>query len=137
MLQIIRAEWLRRPWWMNLMFLLCLYMAFIRVPLDVFFTPIERDEEVWFGVVLHGLWAKATEPLHWAVYAAGAWGFWKMRRWMWPWAAIYVAQIAVGTMIWNYHDPRGNGSLGALLGITFLIPTIALWRSRGAFAQRV
>ena len=32
MLQIIRAEWLRRPWWMNLMFLLCLYMAFIRVP---------------------------------------------------------------------------------------------------------
>ncbi len=136
MRQIIRAEWLRRPWWMNLMFLLCLYMAFIRVPLDIFFTPIEHDQEVWFGIVLRGIWAKATEPLHWAVYAAGAWGFWKMRRWVWPWAAIYVAQIAVGTVIWNYHDPRGSGSIGALLGIAFLIPTIALWRSRGAFAQR-
>ena len=68
--------------------------GFIRVPFDIFFTPIERDQEVWFGIVLRGMWAKVTEPLHWAVYAAGAWGFWKMRRWMWPWAAVYVAQVA-------------------------------------------
>jgi hypothetical protein len=81
---------------------------------------------------LHGIWAKATEPLHWAVYAAGAWGFWKMRRWMWPWAAVYAAQIAVGTVIWNYLDPRGNAGLGAVVG-AFLIPTIALWRSRSTF----
>ena len=67
------------------------------------------------------------------VYEAGAWGFWKMRRWMWPWAAVYVAQIALGTVIWNYHDPRGNGWLGAMLGATFLIPTIALWRSGSRF----
>ena len=129
----IRAEWKRRPWWMNLMLMLCVYMACIRVPFDIAFTPIERDQEVWFGIVLRGVWAKATEPLHWAVYAAGAWGFWKMRRWMWPWAAVYVAQIALGTVIWNYHDPRGNGWLGAMVGATFMIPTIALWRSRSRF----
>jgi hypothetical protein len=65
----------------------------------------------------------------------GAWGFWKMRRWMWPWAAVYAAQIAVGTLIWNYHDPRGSGALGALLAAGFLIPTIALWRSRSIFER--
>jgi len=63
----------------------------------------------------------------------GARGFWKMRRWMWPWAALYTAQIAVGTLIWNYQDPRGSGAPGALLAAAFLIPTIALWRSRPLF----
>ena len=105
------------------------------MPLDLFFTPIEGDEEVWFGIVLRGLAAKLTEPLHWAIYAAGAWGFWKMRRWMWPWAAVYVAQIAIGTVIWNVTDPRGNGWLGALVGGVFMIPTIALWRSKQTFAR--
>lgn len=129
----IQSQWARRPWWMNLMFALCLYMAFVRVPIDLVFTPVERDQEVGFGIVLRGIWAKATEPLHWAVYAAGAWGFWKLRPWMWPWAAVYAAQIAMGTIIWNYHDPRGNAGIGAMLGAAFLIPTIALWRSRSIF----
>jgi hypothetical protein len=135
MLRTIRAEWVRRPWWMNLMFLFCVYMALVRVPLDIVLTPIAHDQEVWFGIVLRGVWAKATEPLHWAVYGFGAWGFWKMRRWMWPWAAVYATQIAVGTLIWNYQDPRGSGALGALLAAGFLVPTIALWRSRPLFER--
>ena len=133
MWQTIHAEWNRRPWWMNVLFLLCLCMTFVIVPVDLFFTPIEHDEEVWLGIVLHGMAAKLTEPLHWIIYAAGVWGFWKMRRWMWPWAAVYAAQVAIGTMIWNYHDPRGSGLSGVLLGMVFTIPTIALWRSRETF----
>jgi hypothetical protein len=133
MLEFVRVQWRQRPWWMNALLGVCAYMALVYVPRDVFFIPIERDQEVWFGVVLRGVWAKATEALHWAIYAAGAWGFFTMAKWMWPWAAVYVAQIAIGTMIWNLTDPRGAGCTGVALGIAFLIPAIALWRSRAAF----
>ena len=128
-----RSELRRRPWWMNALFAFCLYMTFIYMPFDFFLKPTAEDREVWFGVALTGFWAKATEPFHWAIYALGAWGFWGMRPWMWPWAAVYATQIAVGTVIWNYVDPRGNGGLGAVVGAAFLIPTIALWRSRSTF----
>jgi len=127
-------EWARRPWWMNVAFVFCLYMAVINVPLDLIFTPVEGDEEVWFGLVLHGVWAKATEPLHFAIYAAGAYGFWNMRRWMWPWAGLYVLQIAIGTAVWNFTDPRGSGWPGVVVALVFLVPAIALWRARERFA---
>jgi hypothetical protein len=130
----IRAEWRTRPWWMNLLLGVCLYMTFFYVPRDFFVTPIDVDQEVWFGILLHGIAAKLTEPLHWAIYAAGAYGFWKMRPWMWPWAALYVAQVAVGTAVWNLTGPRGNGAMGALVALVILVPAIALWRSRRAFA---
>ena len=68
-----------RPWWMNALFAFCLFMTFAYMPFDVFWKPVETDQEVWFGFLLHGWAAKATEPLHWAIYAAGAYGFWKMR----------------------------------------------------------
>ena len=68
-----------RPHWMNAVWLFCLYMAFVATPLDVLRTPVARDQEVWLGFVLHGWWAKVTEPLHGAIYAAGAWGFHRMR----------------------------------------------------------
>ena len=45
--------------------------------------PVVALAAVWFGFMLEGWAAKATEPLHWAIYAAGAYGFWKMRR-CWP-----------------------------------------------------
>ena len=84
-----RFDWRRalapRPWWMNLLFGFCLYMTFVYLPFDLLFKPVAGDEEVWFGFLLHGWAAKLTEPVHWAIYGAGAWGFWKMRRWMWPW----------------------------------------------------
>jgi len=82
MLAVIQDEWARRPWWMNLMFALCIYMAFVRVPIDLVFTSIEHDQEAWFGIVL-----------------------------------------------------RGNAGLGAMLGAVFLLPTIALWRSRPIFGR--
>ena len=107
----IRTEWSRRSWWMNLLFLFCLYMAVIYVPYDLFLKPVAADEEVWFGFVLHGWWAKATGLLHWLVYGAGAYGFWKMAPWMWPWAALYVAQVAFSMLVWNLAD-RGRRRVG-------------------------
>ncbi|MCY4060691.1 MAG: hypothetical protein OXG44_22165, partial [Gammaproteobacteria bacterium] len=112
----------------------CLYMTFVYVPFDLLLKPVAADAEVWFGFTLHGWWAKATEPLHWLIYAAGAYGFWKMKRWMWPWAAVYVAQVAVAMFVWNVIDPEGAGwAAGTIAGAVFLIPTIALLRSRSAF----
>jgi hypothetical protein len=134
MVEAIRAQWNRRPWWMNLMWGFCLYMAFAYVPWDLFLKPVERDEEVWFGVTFHGVAAKALAPLHWLVYGLGAYGFWRMKAWMWPWAALYVAQIAIGMAIWSVLDPRGQGIVwGLVAAAVFMVPTIALWRARARF----
>lgn len=116
----------------------CLYMAFVYVPWDLFAKPVAIDDEVWFGVRLHGWLAKATEPVHWAIYAAGAWGFWHMRRWMWPWAAVYCAQVAIAMMVWAllYGIPaRGMPALavGAAGSGVMVVLAVALWRARAAF----
>lgn len=130
----LSAEWTRRPWWMNLIFLFCLYMTFVYMPFDLFWKPVEQDEEVWFGITLHGWAAKATAPLHWLIYGAGAYGFWKMRRWMWPWSAVYAAQVSLAMLVWNLLDPRGGGLVAGLVaGAVFLVPTVALWRARAVF----
>ena len=34
--------------------------------------PEVRDTEVWFGLELRGPLARATAPLHWAIFALGA-----------------------------------------------------------------
>ena len=130
----ITAEWGRRRWWMNLVFLFCLYMTFVYVPFDLFWKPVAGDEEVWFGFTLHGWWAKATEPLHWLIYGTGAYGFWKMKRWMRPWAGVYVAQVALAMLLWNVIDPSGAGWLaGSVAGAVFLVPTVAPFRARQVF----
>jgi hypothetical protein len=131
-----REEWARRPAWMNLIFGFCLYMTFVYMPFDLFWKPLEHDEEVWFGITLHGVWAKATAPLHWLIYGFGAYGFWKMRRWMWPWASVYVAQIAIGMFVWSALDPRGAGiAVGLVAFALFAVPTVALWRARPLFEK--
>ena len=72
-----------------------MFMAVIYMPWDFFLKPVARDEQVWFGIMFRGWAAKLAELAHWAIYAAGAYGFWHMRTWMWPWAALYAAQVAV------------------------------------------
>ena len=134
MMQTIREELSKRNWWMNIMYAFCLYMTIIYMPFDIFFKPVAEDEEVWFGFLLVGWWAKATAPLHWLIYGALAWGFHRMARWMWPWAAVYSAQIVVSMLVWNLVDARGAGwSAGLAAGAVFVVPTIALWRARDAF----
>jgi hypothetical protein len=133
----LRADWRARPWWMNLIFYFCVYMTFIYMPFDFLVKPAARDYEVWFGLALHGKWAKATEPLHWLIYACGAYGFWKMKPWMWPWAAAYAAQVALGMLVWNGVNPRGGGWLAGLgSAAVFAVPTVALWRARPRFQRK-
>jgi len=135
---LLTHHWQRRPWWMNLLMGFCLYMTFIYMPFDIFYKPVAEDEEVWFGITLHGWPAKLTAPLHWLIYGAGAYGFWHMKRWMWPWAAVYCAQVVVAMFVWNLLDSRGSGvSSGAIAAAVFLVPTIALWRARQAFLSEV
>ena len=125
-----------RPWWMNALFAFCLFMTFVYLPFDLFWKPVAEDQEVWFGFLVRGWAAKATEPLHWAIYAAGAYGFWKMRPWMHPWAALYTAQVAIGMLVWSFTDPLGRGR-----GLAFGLPPFLafgalawqLWRSRAHF----
>ena len=122
-----------RPHWMNAIFVFCLYMSFVYMPFDLFYKPVENDVEVWFGFMLHGWWAKVTEPLHWAIYASGAYGFWKMKRWLHPWAALYVAQVAVGMLVWSLLDERGTPLVGAVAFALFAALAVVLWRARDQF----
>jgi hypothetical protein len=125
----------RRPWWMNALLGFCAYMTFVYLPFDLFVKPAEFDAEVWFGVALRGWAAKATEPLHWAIYAAGLYGFWFMRRWMWPWAGLYVAQIAIGMAVWSIGFFGGTEGVvkGAASALPFALLSVALLRARDRF----
>ena len=126
-----------RPGWMNALMVFCAYMAFVYVPWDFFVKPVELDEEVWFGVILHGSAAKWTEPLHWAIYAAGAYGFYHMRSWMFPWAAVYVAQIAISMLVWPmlYRDGFGAFVFGIVGFGAFAALTRKLWQAEPLFTN--
>jgi hypothetical protein len=123
---------------MNGLMLFCTYMTAFYMPWDFFIKPVSRDAEAWFGFLLYGWAAKATEPLHWAIYAAGAYGFWRMRAWMWPWAALYTAQVALGMLIWGIVYRGGTaGWLGGLAGAAPLgALAAALWNARERFTAR-
>lgn len=131
----IKALLSPRPWWMNLIWAFCLYMTFIYMPFDIFTKPFERWEEVWFGYTLVGWWAKATEPLHWLIYAGGAYGFWKMTPLTWPLATAYSAQVTIAMIVFNLlPDGKGGGPIAAAVsGSIFMLLTIALWRSKKHF----
>jgi hypothetical protein len=116
--------------------LFCAYMTFVYLPWDFFWKPVAVDQEAWFGVVLTGWAAKATEPLHWAIYAAGTYGLYRMRAWMWPWASLYVLQIAIGMFVWQLLDDRGRGwPMGVVAALPFLVLSVMLWRARPLFAR--
>ncbi len=120
---------------MNALMLFCAYMAFFYLPWDFFWKPVAVDVEVWFGIMFRGWAAKAAEPFHWLVYAAGAYGFYRMRPWMWPWAAVYVAQIAVGMLVWSVVQMEGPAgwAMGIVSAAAFTGLATALWRARPRF----
>jgi short-subunit dehydrogenase len=127
-----------RPWWMNLLMLVSGFLAYVYVPWDFFFKPVALDQEAWFGILLTGWAAKLTEPLHFFVYAAGAYGFWRMRPWMWPWAAAWTAQLAFGMLVWPivYRGGVGGWVLGLAGGAVFGGIAWALYNAREDFAAK-
>lgn len=53
---------------------------------------------------------------------------------MWPWAAVYAAQVVVAMFVWNVVNPRGGGAVaGTVAAAFFAIPMVALWRARSEF----
>ena len=125
-----------RPHWMNALLLFCAYMTFIYLPWDLFIKPVAEDQEVWFGYMFTGWYAKATGVLHWLVYGAGYWGFWKMKSWMFPWASLYTAQIAIGMFTWSFLNDEGPGiAVGLITAIPFTLLAVALWRSKSRFSN--
>lgn len=134
----LREHLARRPAWMNALLAFSVFMAAAYVPWDLLCKPVARDAEVWFGFALHGWAAKLTEPLHWAIYAAGAYGFWRMRPWMWPWASLYCAQVALGMLVWSVGFRGGvvGWAGGLVAALPFAALAVALWRAREDFGRR-
>jgi hypothetical protein len=71
--------------------------------------PEVRDVEVWLGFELHGPAAQLTAPLHWALFAFGAFAFWRGTPWIWKAAAAYVFYVALSHLIWSEVSPNGRG----------------------------
>ena len=92
-----------------------------------------RDVEVWFGFELHGAAARWSAPLHWAIFALGAWGFWRARPWIVPAAAGYVFYVALSHLIWNEVSPNGHGwPIGLAQAAAISVPGFLLLRARRA-----
>ena len=136
-------EWLydvfrERPWWMSAVMVFSAYMAFIYVPWDLFVKPMAEDEEVWFGILFHGFWAKVFAIPHWFVYAAAVYGFRRRRPWMAFWAPAYVAQVAFGIYLWTAMAQ--GGFTGLVLGLIPALPfaglAYAFWNARDYFAPQ-
>ena len=135
MLDQVRDILSQRPLWMNGLFAFCAYMTFIYMPFDIFYKPVDQDEEVWFGYMLHGWAAKATAPVHWLIYGAGFYGFLKMKSWMHPWAAVYVFQIAIGMAVWPWLYQSTSPVIGVAIGLPFVALGIALLRASARFTK--
>jgi len=124
------AEPAKRPVWATGLAVFCAATVVFLMGRDLF-VPEVRDTEVWLGLELHGRLARWTAPLHWAVFACGAWGYWRMRRWVWPWASVYALQIAVGHLVWNVTSPSGAGwGAGWAQLVLFSLPAAGLLWAR-------
>jgi hypothetical protein len=115
----------------------CLFTVAFLVPRDLG-LPETRDVEVWFGFEVRGAAAILTAPLHWAVFALGAWGFWRVRPWILPAAAIYLFYVAASHLIWSEVSANGQGwPMGLAQAAAISLPGVLLLRARRALARRV
>jgi hypothetical protein len=93
------------------------------------FVPEIRDVEVWGGFELHGRAARLTAPLHWAIFALGAWAFWRAQPWIWTAAAAYAFYVALSHLVWSEASPNGRGWPMGLLQAAG-ISLVGLWMLR-------
>jgi hypothetical protein len=71
--------------------------------------PEIGDVEVWGGFELHGRAARLSAPLHWAIFALGAFAFWRAKPWVWTVAAAYAFYVAASHLVWSEASPNGRG----------------------------
>lgn len=129
----LKTEWSKRAWWLNLIMLFSVYMVFVYTPFDVGLKPLAEDEDVWFGYTFTGWAAKAGGVLHAVVYAALAWGLWKMRPWVWWVGSLYLTQVALAMFLWPLFNGQGGLLTAAIAGGLFAIPAVAFWMARDSF----
>ena len=121
---------MKRPWWMTALAGFCLATVAFLVPRDLFVAET-RDVEVWLGFELHGAAARLSAPLHWAIFAIGAWGFWRARPWIVPCAAGYCFYVALSHLIWSEASPHGQGwPMGLAQAAALSLPGFLLLRAR-------
>ena len=119
-----------RTRWMTALALFCVATVLFLVPRDLFVAET-RDVEVWLGFEVRGTWALLTAPLHWVIFAVGAWGFWQSRPWILPGSAAYVFYVALSHLVWSEVSPHGNGwPIGLLQASAISIPGVLLLRAR-------
>ncbi|MEX2206484.1 MAG: hypothetical protein WEF50_09685 [Myxococcota bacterium] len=109
--------------------LFCVATVVFLVPRDLFVSDA-RHVEVWFGFELHGTAALLTAPLHWAIFLAGAYGFWLQRPWILRAAAAYSFYIALSHLVWSEASPNGHGWIaGVVQALLLSIPGFLLLRA--------
>jgi hypothetical protein len=97
-----------RPGWLTVLAVLCGATLVVSIVRDLF-LPASRAVEVWFGFEVTGWLALATAPLHWAIFAAGAWAFWTGRMAAVPFAAAYLFYAGFSHLVWSEASPHGRG----------------------------
>ncbi|MGH7859456.1 MAG: hypothetical protein ACREQY_19195 [Candidatus Binatia bacterium] len=119
-----------RAWWMTACAFVCLAYFVAFVGLDLF-HPKFRAVEVWFGFEVGGRLARLTAPLHWSIFAFGAFAFWRGHAWIVPWAAGYVFYAAISHLVWSEMSPNGRGwPIGLLQAVAISSIGVALLRAR-------
>ena len=114
--------------WRTALGVVCLAALVINVPRDLFVAET-RDVEVWLGFEVTGPLARATAPLHWAIFAAGAWGCFRRRPWAVPAVVGYLGYVAVSHLVWSEASPRGRGfAVGALQALGIAVIAGVVWR---------
>lgn len=95
-----------RPGWATILALACGALAAWQV-LTLLAVPVAADEQVWLGYTFHGVAAKIATLPHVVIYAVGAYGFWRMAAWMWPWAAVWACVVAFAMFVWGVLNLEG------------------------------
>lgn len=117
---------------MTALALFCVLTIAVIAPRDLFLAKT-RDVEVWLGFEVRGTWALLTAPLHWAIFAIGAWAFWRQRPWIVPAAAGYAFYVALSHLVWSEVSPNGQGwAVGLAQAALLSIPGVLLWRAHRA-----
>ena len=124
----LRPRDVKRVDWRTALGVVCLVALAINVPRDLFVAET-RDVEVWLGFELTGSLARATAPLHWAIFVAGAWGCFRQRSWAVPAVIAYLGYVAVSHLVWSEVSPRGRGlAIGLVQAVAIALVAGVVWR---------
>ena len=135
MIERLKENLAKRPHWINAVMLFCFYMTFIYLPWDIFIKDLAFDQEVWFGILFYGWLAKIGALLHWFIYSAGAYGLWKMKKWLHPWIELYVLQVAFSMGIWGFIARDGAPAwTGLVISALFVFMAWRFYQKRDLFS---